>query len=203
MANGEPDVAATRSSRPRARPGREPLPGQSPMRGPCLRIARGRLAACSLDGRGGHRGTWRNTAREALTLDHEIGDVKGLTDDAKAVELEPYLLVHRVAGVEAHHHGNTGSNRVKELRKLRAGKRYESRGDDDQRHRRLEHLTEAVTKSIGHANGYSVLEALQADRLGQRTIPIDHQHACHGIPFRVYFGTSVEQQAKCHILRCS
>src|SRR5882724_12625554 len=172
------------------------------MRELCLRIARGRLAACRLDGRSGHRGTRRNTTRGALALDHEIGYVKGLTDDAKAVELEPHLLVHRVAGVEAHHHRNTGSDRVEELRKLGAGKMYEPRGDDHQRHRRLEHLAEAVTKSIGHANGYSVLEALQADRLGQRTIPIDHQYACHGIPFRVYFGTSTEQQTKCHVLRC-
>src|SRR6266481_6199825 len=71
------------------------------MRELCLRIARGRLAACRLDGRSGHRGTRRNTTRGALALDHEIGYVKGLTDDAKAVELEPHLLVHRVAGVSS------------------------------------------------------------------------------------------------------
>src|SRR5512146_2682629 len=130
MESGDPDVAAIRSSRPRARPGREPEGGRSPMRAPCLRIARGPLPACSLDGRGGHGTTRHNPARGALALDHEIGDVEGLTDYAKAVELEPYLFVHRVAGLETHHHGNTGSDRIEEPRKLRAGTMYQFRGDD-------------------------------------------------------------------------
>jgi hypothetical protein len=125
-----------------------------------------------------------------LGLCDEVEHIEGLAHRAKAVELEADLLVHGVASIEAHHHGNSRSDRVEELRQLRAREMHETRGDDHQRHRRLEQLAETITKAVGHANSHSVLEALQADRLGQRTIPIDHQHACHGIPFRIDFGTS-------------
>jgi hypothetical protein len=64
---------------------------------------------------------------------------------------------------------------------------HEARGDDDQLHRGLEHLAETVTEVADHPDGDALLEALHADRRGQRMIPIDHQNACHEIPFKVDF----------------
>src|SRR5215472_4347348 len=144
--------------------------------------ARGGLAACRLDGDASRCIARRGTTGRSLALDHEILDVERIADHAEAVELERHLLVHGATGGEADHHGHVGRDDVEEPRQLARGHGHQIRGDDDQRYWCLQEQPEAVAEGAGHAHGDSLFDALQADSVGQRTIPIDHQHACHEVP---------------------